>query len=157
MRVGVEWGGHFIIIRKGVPPRGRCGHPSEAFVTLSRHWKIPGSQKGQIIHEAYISTETSHYLLEKYLLLGGERKRAFLLLLLPVSKQLGKELHSIPFPRSPGTMCVTHEAEICPQVTSPRHHPLCGLCHGDFWPVLCPASKAYGGFFFPFRHIGLFL
>lgn len=41
MGVGVGWGGHFIIIRKGVPPRGRCGHPSEVcdpVQTLKDSW-----------------------------------------------------------------------------------------------------------------------
>lgn len=142
MGVGVGWAGHFIIIRKGVPPRGRCGHPSEVSVTLSRHWKIPGSQKGQIIHEAYISTETSQLFIGKISsLLGGEGKSAFLLLLLvlPVSKQLGKERHSIPIPRSLGLMCVTHEAEICPQVTSPRSHP--GLLRAPWMSLTCAVSS----------------
>lgn len=106
-RGGMGWSLHYH--QEGSAPRGRCGHPSEASVTLSRHWKFLGSRKGQIIHEAYISAEIPRLFIGKISsLLGGEGKRAFLpllLLLLPVSKQLGRELYSIPFP-GPWSPCL---------------------------------------------------
>lgn len=66
------WGG-------GVPslPAGRACPPGErqasvtSSVTPSRHGKIPGSQKGQIIHGAYISLETSLLFIGKTSSLRG--------------------------------------------------------------------------------------
>lgn len=79
MGVGVGWGRGFVITRKGVPLGWRgWGHRVRSSVTLSRHWKIPGSQKGPIIHEAYISSVTSQLFIGKISSpLGGEGKGPF--------------------------------------------------------------------------------